>query len=201
MPTALKRLLLDSDDELNTDSDDSDATAESSSRPQPFAGVMFYVHGEWAGWTRSKVQRAIERHGGKISKTPAFDKNLVTHLIFGGQLWYADALCPHLRRPRLSEASAGPDRGLVCPTRRSKPSLLRTRPTGRQKIRIARHDSSSVPSIRLTSVYLTPMTELAANLALAARMGRGVDRGRSEAYRSGVRLRAPAGPRGTSVRS
>ncbi|TKA55259.1 hypothetical protein B0A53_02229 [Rhodotorula sp. CCFEE 5036] len=88
MPTATKRLMLDSDDELNTDGDDdSDATAEPSSRPQPFAGIMFYVHGEWAGWTRSKVQRAIERHGGKISKTPAFDKNVITHLILGGQLW------------------------------------------------------------------------------------------------------------------
>ena len=82
MPTATKRLMLDSDDELNTDGDDdSDATAEPSSRPQPFAGIMFYVHGEWAGWTRSKVQRAIERHGGKISKTPAFDKNVITHLM------------------------------------------------------------------------------------------------------------------------
>ncbi|KWU43061.1 hypothetical protein RHOSPDRAFT_35449 [Rhodotorula sp. JG-1b] len=88
MPTATKRLLLDSDDELNTDSDvDADAAAKASSRPQPFAGFMFYVHGEWVGWTRSKVQRAIERHGGKISKTPAFDQNLVTHLILGGQLW------------------------------------------------------------------------------------------------------------------
>lgn len=90
---ATKRLMLDSDGELNTDGDDSDAAADSVSRPQPFAGVMFYVHGKWAGWTRGKVQRAIERHGGKISKTPLFDENHVTHLILGGQLWCADALC------------------------------------------------------------------------------------------------------------
>lgn len=76
MPTALKRLLLDFDDELNTDDDASTTrrrpSIESVSRPQPFAGVMFYVHGEWAGWTRGKVQRAIERHGQKIKQGDSF---------------------------------------------------------------------------------------------------------------------------------
>ncbi|GAA5981456.1 hypothetical protein JCM10908_004114 [Rhodotorula pacifica] len=51
----------------------------------PFAGIVFHIYGQWAGWTQSKVTRYLEQNGGKVSKN--IENPSISHIILSEQLW------------------------------------------------------------------------------------------------------------------
>ncbi|BGP21570.1 serine/arginine repetitive matrix protein 2 [Rhodotorula toruloides] len=50
-----------------------------------FKGVYAYVHGEFAGMTRRRIQRLVEQGGGKVINK--LDNPKITHMILSPQLW------------------------------------------------------------------------------------------------------------------
>lgn len=64
----------------DSDKSDTDETVK------PFKGITFYIHGQWAGWTRNKVTRALESGGGQVSDK--LENVKISHMIVSEQLWY-----------------------------------------------------------------------------------------------------------------
>ncbi|GAA5878204.1 hypothetical protein JCM3774_005842 [Rhodotorula dairenensis] len=50
-----------------------------------FDGIVFHIHGQWAGWTQRKITRFIEENGGKVSKT--IEDPRISHIILSEHLW------------------------------------------------------------------------------------------------------------------
>jgi NAD-dependent DNA ligase len=55
-------------------------------------GVHAFVHGEFAGLTRRRVQRMIEQGGGKVIDKLSNPK--ITHMIVSPQLWCVSPSSP-----------------------------------------------------------------------------------------------------------